>query len=95
MLCCASIVIVTVGSDMNVRSVSGDTPMMSAVYEENYNSVLTLLELGANVNAVNAQNQWGALHIAARLGNINLIGLLLDHGAHMELSAGTKTKRVE
>ncbi len=37
------------------------------------------------------QTDWGALHLAAVLSNINLIDLLLENGADLELSAAGLT----
>ena len=62
------------------------TPLLLAVQEENYMCVKTLLELGADVNCINPNTEWGALHTAANLENTDLLSLLLDKGADMKVS---------
>ena len=42
--------IVSVGADTDLQTEDGDTPLMAAVNEVNYNCVKTLLDLGADVN---------------------------------------------
>ena len=77
----------SVGADMDLETEEGVTPLMAAVHEENYTCIKALLELGANVNKLNHNTDWAALHLASNLGNIDLVTLLMENGADMELSA--------
>jgi len=65
---------------VNRRAVDGSTPLQWAVYENDVNEVLRLLQAGANVSLA---NNYGAtpMSLAAEVGNADIIRLLLDAGA--------------
>lgn len=56
----------------------GQTPLISAVLQGKYDSVKTLLELGANVYATE-KDGYNVLHAAAFQGRAEVLQLLLDH----------------
>jgi ankyrin repeat protein len=50
-------------------------------------AALVLLERGADVNSQRKDN-WTPLHVASYIGNIEIAGLLLEHGADLEAEWG-------
>ena len=76
----------TGGADPNLHTLDGDSALMAAVAHRNYDCVQCLITLGADVNGRNTQTDWTALHVAANLGDPDLITLLLDAGANAKLS---------
>jgi ankyrin repeat protein len=90
------------GADPDIPSAAGDTALMVASgigwgYHFNMNStdstwmdaVKYCIELGANVNAVDAKG-YTALHGAAYIGNDELIHYLMDHGGDVKVVAKDK-----
>jgi uncharacterized protein len=90
------------GADPELASTGGDTPLMVACgigwgYHYSMNApdytwmdaVRYLIELGANINAVDARG-YTALHGAAYIGNDELIHYLMDHGADIKAVAKDK-----
>ncbi len=79
----------TGGADPNLQTQDGDSALMAAVSQRNHACVKSLISLGADVNARNAQTDWTVLHLAANLGDPQLITILLDAGAKVSnTSAG-------
>lgn len=70
------------GADPNIpaRNPSRVNALHSAVARENLPLCKLLIEMGANVNAVQMQNVT-ALHSAVHRGNLELTRLLVEHGA--------------
>jgi hypothetical protein len=62
--------------DINYQNQQKFTPLMAAVFNQDSKLVRTLLRNGADVNLVNEFKD-SALHIAARLGNSEVVSLLL------------------
>ncbi len=62
------------------EEVAGNTALHTAVHSEKPLFVKTLLELKANVNAIN-NNKETPLHLAAYNADTNLMKRLIDHGA--------------
>lgn len=58
-----------------------------AVRIHDLNRVTALLELGANVNA-SGHRGLKALHVACREGSVDLVRLLIHHGAHINARDG-------
>ena len=73
------------GADANVQDMHRWTPLMRATERGDVKLVQRLLQIG-NVN-VNLQSSTGstALHIAAALGRLPVVQLLLDRGARLDL----------
>jgi ankyrin repeat protein len=72
------------GADPNLRDIYGWTPLMRAAYENRLTVVRALL--ASNATKVNVSNDNGAtaLHQAARRGHLQIVQLLIDHGADLE-----------
>ena len=60
--------------------------MIAAAFDGTEEIVKSLLEYKANVDT--QHNKYGdALQVAARFGNLVIVQLLLDHGAHVNTNA--------
>lgn len=72
------------GAHLDARSrvgaAGGSTPLMETAPRAATNCARALVEAGADVRLQN-RNAWTALHFAASEGNLELVRLLLDHGA--------------
>jgi len=88
------------GADPTIATTNGTTPLMVASgigwvegvtnergTKENLEAVKLLLELGANVNAVDADGRT-ALHGAAHKGRNDIVQFLADHGAKLDARDG-------
>lgn len=78
-------ILVENGFDLESRINDDDsdyTPLMIAVYKEDYDMVKYLLDKGANPNAVNNEKKT-ALMIANDEGNNNIAKLLIEQGANI------------
>jgi uncharacterized protein len=60
------------------------TPLMQAVLVKDREAIDALLEQGADLNEHDTDQQWTALHLAARDNDAELVTLLLDHGAEVD-----------
>lgn len=74
------------GADVNIPANNGFNvfPIHSAVAAKNQNITKMLINAGANVN-VSQQAGFTPLHAAAQLGDIELIILLLEHAAEVDM----------
>ncbi|KAF5584289.1 ankyrin repeat [Fusarium subglutinans] len=79
-------VLIDAGSDMEARTVhSNRTPLHWAVFKHRVESTRLLLQRGAQVNA---KDEFGtALCYSAGEGHLDIVKLLLDHGADIELTS--------
>ncbi len=68
------------GFDVNVKNMSGDTPLILAARKEYKEVVALLLEKGAPINEKNYRG-WTALMYAASSGRQETVALLLKNGA--------------
>jgi ankyrin repeat protein len=88
------------GADPKIATTNNTTPLMVAAgigwvegvtnewgVKENFDSVRLLLELGADVNAVDGDGRT-ALHGAAHKGRNEVVQLLVDHGAKLDAHDG-------
>lgn len=78
------------GANTEARDRSGITPLMRAVRTNgNIDSVLLLLQYGANVNAMtDVRNDYRTvLHYAVLSGNASLVTLLIKQGARVDIPA--------
>lgn len=85
------------GADVNVYDVMGKTALMLAIKQRNFDAAQTLIDAGANVNAIMYPNQDSifvrgativcdsALHLAAKANDTDAISLLLNAGANPNL----------
>eukprot|EP00043_Microstomoeca_roanoka_P010601 m.100497 g.100497 ORF g.100497 m.100497 type:complete len:338 (-) comp14940_c1_seq1:39-1052(-) len=72
------------GANPNVRGPCGWAPLHWAANSAKRASVLnTLLNTGAQVNIICTQTGKTPLHIAAEVGNLNAVRLLLNYGANI------------
>ena len=76
----AAAVMMTHGANVNRRNELQWTPLMIAVRAKLYRNVEQLIDRGADVNAVNLDGD-AALHIAAAIGDKQMVRVLLAHGA--------------
>jgi ankyrin repeat protein len=67
------------------RDESGNTLLHLAVRQKQIETVSYLLDKGADVNAVNT-NQQTPLHVAAYIGSADIAGLLIENGADVSLA---------
>ena len=68
------------GADINTKDNSGRTALHNAV-QRNIDVVELLLTNGVDINAKDIQDEYTALHLAARFGKTKIIELLIDKGA--------------
>ncbi|XP_071044027.1 ankyrin repeat and MYND domain-containing protein 2 [Parasteatoda tepidariorum] len=59
----------------------GTTPLQQAAYKGDYKLCKLFLDCGANVNATTHVSRYSALTFASLSGNIDVVNLLLEHGA--------------
>lgn len=69
------------GLDVNARGLKKWTMLHKAANERKRESVVHLLEAGADVNAQQARSNITPLHLAAFRGDVEIVNLLLDAGA--------------
>lgn len=74
------------GADINVQDGDGHTALMYAVKGTHETVIHFLLQKGANVNAQSKKQRVTALIVAAAIGNVDVVQLLLDHGADTNLA---------
>ncbi|EPY81024.1 hypothetical protein CB1_000762017 [Camelus ferus] len=65
----------------NVKNFEGNSPLLTAVLHDSYNTAALLISHGADVN-LRCANERTALHEAAKLGRRDIVQLLLASGAH-------------
>lgn len=71
-------------TDVNQRGALGSYPIHIAAVRGAFDEMAALIAGGANVNAL-GEDGFTALHWAARDGNLNLVKLLLEHGAKADI----------
>ena len=80
--------LLSLGIDPNVPDVGGHTPLYAVsnecALERAATVVRALVKAGADVDASDGAKRCTALHMAARRGNVELAGALLDCGATLE-----------
>ena len=69
------------GADIDAKDSGGQTPLMFAVKGSHRDTVEYLLENGADVNARSKKRGFTALITAAAVGDVEVVRLLLEHGA--------------
>lgn len=87
------------GANVNETDAHGLTPLMYAALRDEYDIAITLINSGANINTVNAKDAFvtfvegpdiigrvTALMIAVIHENINIVNLLLEKGADINVS---------
>jgi len=75
------------GADINHISGSS-TPLNSAIFGENQDLIDLVLESGVDVTLKN-HDEFSALHAAARVGNLEMIGYLVDKGLDVNMESST------
>ena len=63
-------------------------PLHKAAEANDFEEVVRLIDQGADVNAIEVENEGTALHWAAIGGGADIIELLLDKGAEIDAKAG-------
>ncbi|KAJ6663521.1 hypothetical protein lerEdw1_009600 [Lerista edwardsae] len=69
--------------DLEARNFEGFTPLHVAVASSNHDTILTLLERGADVDAVDIKSGRSPLLHAVENDNLEMVELLLQHGANV------------
>lgn len=69
------------------KNEKGETPIIPACAKGNVKLVLSLLKQGHSVNAGDALG-WTALHEASNYGYVDIVNVLLDHGADINNRGG-------
>ena len=59
-------------------------PMRQALEECDISKIIYLIQEGANINSLD-ENGWGFLHVAAKIGDVKIIKLLVESGANIKL----------
>jgi ankyrin repeat protein len=82
-------VLIGAGADVNAECMLG-TPLSSAAWGDRTEAAQLLIERGAQVNHAGMRHEFTALHWAASSeeGNVDLMKLLLKHGANPNASGG-------
>ena len=75
------------GVDIEEKARNGNNALMIASYKGNKQAVEALLAKDAEVN----RPGWTALHYAAAIGNNEIVRLLLDHSAYIDVESPNKT----
>lgn len=75
------------GIDFEIKDLHGETPLLCAIQAGCWHIVQHLVERCNATKFINHQNHDGetALHNAIRLGYVDTAGLLVQHGANMDL----------
>ena len=55
--------------------------LQKAARDDDVRAILTLIKLGAPINASSCDNDWTPLHVAAACNNAVAVAVLLHHGA--------------
>jgi ankyrin repeat protein len=80
--CCGVKLLLANGSDVESADEEGRTPLRVAVDNEKWNMTKILLEHGAQTGAIHCGST--VLCVAACVGNVSIVQLLIEHGAKIE-----------
>jgi ankyrin repeat protein len=72
---------------LNKLTDTGDTPLMAAIRDENIKIIDVLLNNGADPNFCN-KGGWYPLHFATQKQNMEIVKLLVKHGAKIDQQDG-------
>ncbi len=73
--------------DISATNAAGESPLMLAIFTEQYDLARTLIKRGAAIN----KTGWTPLHYAATKGNLDMIRLLLDKDAYIDSASPNET----
>lgn len=73
--------LISKGADVNRIGAEECSPLMYEVYMHNYENVNILIEHGAEVTYQSNYDGYTSLHWAARKGDLQIVKILLKHGA--------------
>ncbi len=73
------------GATLDARDIEGKTPLLHACTGPFVETVKLLIDKGADVNAIEATEAFSPLMMAAGLGQIDIVKVLLAHNANKEL----------
>ncbi|CAG8094086.1 unnamed protein product [Penicillium salamii] len=71
------------GANPNARTTSGRTPAQEAAAASHRELLAFLLSKNADINTQAYSDVWSPLHEVIYLNNIEMVELLVDHGAHL------------
>ena len=77
--------LISVGANVNKIGYEECTPLMYEVYVRNIKNVQYLIKQGVDVNYQRKLDGYTSLHFAAQRCGLEMIQLLLKHGAHTHL----------
>ena len=82
-------VLLNYGANVNQRYYDSDTPLQTAILEEEFECAYRLIEKGAHINAAPSKGQRGrtALQAAASVGDVDMVEHLLSKGADVNAPA--------
>jgi len=60
-------------------------PLLVSVFSEDEAQIIKLLQLGAEIDELDTTTGWSALHLAASRGSYDIVKLLIDRGANINL----------
>jgi uncharacterized protein len=72
------------GTDVNAKDVANQTALIYAASLGHTETVVLLLNRGANINATGDVVGWTALLCAAQAGHTECVKVLLEHGANLD-----------
>jgi ankyrin repeat protein len=75
------------GTQLNLKSLQGETPLMLAALENNGPLAKLLILKGADVN----QSGWTPLHYAATKGHVDMMRLMIEHHAYLDAESPNGT----
>ena len=82
--------LLSLGMTVNMTDKSGQTPLMCACYKGGrLDNIKRLLELGADIQQLEFNAGWSALHIAARISSPEIIEYLLSLGMTVNMTSKT------
>jgi ankyrin repeat protein len=86
-------VLLKYGADVNQRYYDTDTPLQTAILEEEFECAYRLIEKGAHVNAAPSKGERGrtALQAAASVGDVDMVEHLLSKGADVNAPAAVES----
>jgi ankyrin repeat protein len=67
--------------DIDTEADYGIRPLFLAIFAFKNDVVRYLLEKGAKPDSIYKPTRWTTLHLAAQLGDPQIVGSLLEHGA--------------
>ena len=81
----AASVLLDYGADVNIENEDGDSPFVIAVTKNQIEFVKRMIAMSAKIDSLHKKLGGSALHMAAMKGHHDMMSLLLDRGANIEI----------